>query len=90
MIISVDPVLFTGPRGQFRLTLGPKNGDFFINFKRILRIFWDLVFMLLDSLKDAIFAEILFFCNIFGFPGVNCTPNRTKLVNFGYVPFESK
>ena len=28
--------------------------------------------------KDVVFAEILFFCNIFGFPAVNWAPKRTK------------
>ena len=40
--------------------------------------------------KDAVFAEVLVFSNIFGFPAVNWAPKWTKTVNFGCVSFELK
>ena len=53
-------------------------------------IFWDLGLTLFDIPKDVVFAEILVFGNIFGFPGVNGAPKWTKSVNHGCVPFEPK
>ena len=40
--------------------------------------------------KDVVFAEILIFSNIFGFPTVNLDPKCTKTVNFGHIPFRPK
>ena len=44
--------------------------------------------MLLIIPKDAVFAEILIFSNIFGLATVNCAPIWTETVNFNYIPFE--
>ena len=40
---------------------------------------WDLGLTLFEILKDVVFAEILVFSNIFGFPAVNWAQNETKL-----------
>ena len=40
--------------------------------------------------KDAVFADILGFSNIFGFPTVNWTPIWTETVNFNCILFEPK
>ena len=40
--------------------------------------------------KDAVFAEVLVFSNIFGFPTVNWAPIWTKTVNFNCIPFQQK
>ena len=45
---------------------------------------------LFDSPKNAVFAEILVFGSILGFPGVNFAQRWTKTVNFEYVPFPPK
>ena len=63
---------------------------FVLNFTRILLFFWDLEFMLFDIAKDAVFAEILVFSNIFGFPAVNWAPKWTETVNFSCIQFEPK
>ena len=42
--------------------------------------------MLLDTAEDAVFGEILFFNNIFYFPGLNKAQKWTKTVHF--VSFE--
>ena len=55
---------------QCRPNLGPKN-NFWLNFPWILWFFWDLGLTLSIIPKDAGFAEILDFSNIFGFPEVN-------------------
>ena len=44
--------------------------------------------MLLIIPKDAVFAEILIFSNIFNFPTLNCASIWTETVNFNYMPFE--
>ena len=46
--------------------------------------------MLFDIPKNVVFAEILVFSNIFGFPAVNWAPKWNKTVNFGCLPFELK
>ena len=46
--------------------------------------------MIFDFPKDAVFAEIYNFSNIFGFSVVNWAPNLAKTVNLGWVPFEPK
>ena len=43
---------------------------------------------LLTIPKDAVFAEILVFSNIFGFPAVNWAPKLTDTVNFSCIPVE--
>ena len=43
---------------------------------------------LFDIRKDAIFPELLFFSNIFGFPTTNWAPKWTKTINFQCIPFE--
>ena len=53
-------------------------------------IFWDLGLTLFDIPKDVVFAEILVFSNIFGFPAVKWAPKGTKTVNFVRVLFEPK
>ena len=45
---------------------------------------------LFDILKDALFAVILLFSNIFRIPAVNWTPKSNKTVNFGYLPYKLK
>ena len=52
----------------------------YLNFTRILWFFWDLRLTLLIIRKDAVFAEILAFSNIFGFPVVKCAPIWTETV----------
>ena len=46
--------------------------------------------MLCNRHKDVVSGKILFFANIFGFPGVNWAQKWTKTVNFEYVPFPLK
>ena len=46
--------------------------------------------MLFDIPKDVVFAEILIFSNIFGFPAVNWAPKWTEILYFGCVSFELK
>ena len=46
--------------------------------------------MLLIIPKDPVFAEVLVFSNIFGFPTVNCAPIWTQTVNVNCIPFEPK
>ena len=51
------------------------------------------IFLGLTSLiipKDAVFAEILVFSNIFGFPAVSWAPIWNKTVNFSCISFEPK
>ena len=67
-----------------------KINVFWLNFTRILRFFWDLALTLLIIPKDAAFAEILVFSNIFGFPTVDWAAIWTKTVNFNYILFEPK
>ena len=50
----------------------------------------DLGLTLFDILKDVVFAEMLFFSNVFGFPVVNWAPKWTKTVNFRCLPFKLK
>ena len=69
--------------------MGPKN-VFWLKFPRILRFFWDLTLTLLIIPKDAVFAEMLVFSNIFGFPAVSLAPECTKTVNFSCIPFVPK
>ena len=45
---------------------------------------------LFDILKDALFAVILVFSNIFRIPAVNWTPKSNKTVNFGCLPYKLK
>ena len=40
--------------------------------------------------KDVVFAKILVFSNIFGFPAVHQAPKWNKTVNFGCLPFKLK
>ena len=49
--------------------------------------FWDLGLKLLIIPKDAVFAEILVFSNVFGFPVVNWAQKWAKTVNFNCIPF---
>ena len=42
-----------------------------------------------DIPKD-VFAEILVFSNIFGFPAENWDPKCNKTINFGCLPFKLK
>ena len=74
---------------QCRPNLGPKN-IFWLNFPWILWFFWDLGLTLSIIPKDAAFAEILDFSNIFGFPEVNWAAKWPKTVNFSCIPFEPK
>ena len=67
----------------------PEN-VFGLNFTRILGFFWDQGHIILSIPKDAVFAEILVFGNIFGFLTVNWTSIWTETVNFNCIPFESK
>ena len=68
-----------------------KNVSFLFNFTRILGFFWDFSrTWLFDIPKAVVFAEILVFSNIFGFPVVNCVPKWNKTVNFGCLPFIRK
>ena len=71
--------------GQCRPNLGPQF--FFFSFTRTLLFFWDLGLTLFHIPKDVVFAEILVFCNIFGFPAVNWAPKWTKTLKFQCVPF---
>ena len=50
----------------------------------------NLGFMLLDSPKNAVFAQIFVFSNILVFLGVHWTWKWTKIVTFGCVPLHSK
>ena len=75
--------------GKFRPSFDPKN-DLLFNFNRILWFFWDMGLMLFDITKDAIFAEILVFSNIFGFSALDWVPKWNKTVNFGCFPFKLK
>ena len=50
----------------------------------------NLGFMLLDSPKNAVFAQILVFSNILVFLGVHWIWKWTKIVTFGCVPLQSK
>ena len=60
-------------------------------FCLILQEFWDFSRTWLFNIpKAAVFAEILVFSNIFGFPVVNCVPKWNKTVNFGWLPFIRK
>ena len=43
-----------------------------------------------DILKDALFAVILVFSNIFRIPAVNWTPKSNKTVNFECLPYKLK
>ena len=63
---------------------------FWLNFTKRFWFFWDLGLMLLIIPKDAVFAEVLVFSNIFGFPTVNCAPIWTQTVNVNCIPFEPK
>ena len=74
---------------QFRPKLGPKN-VFRLNFPIIVWFFWDLGLTLLIIPKDAVYAGILVFSNIFGFLTVNWAPKWTEIVNFSCIPFEPK
>ena len=62
---------------------------FALSFKNSV-IFWDLGLTLLIIPKDAAFAEILVFSNIFGFLAVNWAAKWTETVNFNCIPFETK
>ena len=44
---------------------------FLLKFTKILRFFWDVGVTLFDISKNAVFAEILVFRNIFGFSAIN-------------------
>ena len=46
--------------------------------------------MLFDITKYAVFAKILVFSNIFGFPAVHKAPKWNKTVSFGFLPFKLK
>ena len=46
--------------------------------------------MLFDIPQDVVFAEILVFSIIFGFPVVNWAPKWTKTIKFECVPFKQK
>ena len=46
--------------------------------------------MLLTISEDVVFAEILVFRNVFGFPAVNWAPKRTETIKFSCIPFEPK
>ena len=46
--------------------------------------------MLFDILKDAVFAKILIFNIIFGFPAVHWAPKWSKTVNLTCFPFKLK
>ena len=70
--------------------MGPKNVSFLFNFTRILWFFWDLGLTLFDIPKDVVFAEILVFRNIFGFPAINWAQKWNKTVNFGCLPYTRK
>ena len=59
-------------------------------FQQFCGFFWDMRHALLIIPKDAAFAEILVFSNIFGFPTVNWVPKWTETVNFSCIPFEPK
>ena len=58
---------------QFRPNLGPTN-NFWLDSSIILWFLWDLGLTLLIIAKDAVFAEILVFSNIFVFSAVNWAP----------------
>ena len=62
---------------------------FLFNFTRTLgsEFFLDLRFSLLYITTDVVFAKILVFNSIFGFPAVDLASKRTKTVNFQFVPF---
>ena len=61
---------------------------FSLSFTRTMWFLWDLALMLFGIPKDVVFAEILVFSNIFGFPAVNWAPKWTKTVDFQCVLFE--
>ena len=63
---------------------------FLLNSTRILGFFWDMRYVTFYSPKDAVFAKIMVFSNVFGFPGVNLAQKWNKIVNFGYVLFQVK
>ena len=81
-----------GSWGQFTPKLSPPPLFFFflLNFTRILLFSVDLGLMLFDIPQDVVFAEILVFSIIFGFPVVNWAPKWTKTIKFECVPFKQK
>ena len=81
--------LWRSHRGNLDPIWSPKN-VFLFNFTRILWFFWDVGLTLFDIPKDAVFAKILVFSNIYGFPAANCAPKWNKTVNFGCLPFKLK
>ena len=79
---------FAQPQGGIQTHFRPQeNVSFLFNFTRILSFFWDLGLALFDIPKDVVFAEILGFSNIFGFPVVNWATKWNKTVNFRCLPF---
>ena len=68
----------------------PKKCFFVLIFTRILWFFWGLELMLFDITKDAVFAEIFIFSNIFGFPVVNWTPKWIKNLGAFHLSENSK
>ena len=81
--------VYCNPRGNLNPFWAPQK-FFWLNLTRILWFFWNLGFMLFDIPQDVVFAEILIFSSIFGFPVVNWAPKWTKTINIGRVPFEPK
>ena len=88
MKISDDPL--ARPHVGNLKTIWVQKMFFVLNFTRILLFFWDLEFMLFDIAKDAVFAEILVFSNIFGFPVINWAPKWTKTLRAFHLSQNSK
>ena len=86
MKISDDPLVWL--QAAIQIQSGPKNIIIFCLILQELCDFfgtWDLL-TLFDIPKDVVFAEILFFSNIFSFSAINWALKLTKTVNFVYIP----
>ena len=81
---------FVWPQGEIYIQFGPKKWGFLLNFTKILWFFWDLGLKLFDIPNNVVFAEILGFSSIFGFPVVNWTPKCFMTVKFWVCPIWAK
>ena len=82
--------LWHDPMVAIQSQFEPKKCFCVLIFTRILWFFRGLELALFDISKEAVFAEILIFSNIFGFPVVNWTPKWIKTLGAFHLRENSK